>query len=76
MSFVSNFSNQMNMTEEQLDTLKDNYANLIVDGMDMRTLCQFAYDCIMENLSKYESDELKEEIVDLYGEETWEDLSA
>ena len=66
----------MNMTEEQLDTLKDNYANLIVDGMDMRTLCQFAYDCIMENLAKYESDELKEEIVDLYGEETWEDLSA
>ena len=63
-----------NMNNEQLDTLKDNYAYLIVDGMDMNTLITFAVETIAQNMETWTEEEVKEEIVDLYGEETLNDL--
>ena len=74
MSFVSNFTNQT-MNESDLFTLKENYANMIVDGMDIDTLAQFAYDSIMDNLKDYEEKDIEAEIIDLYGEETYNDLA-
>ena len=74
MSFVSNFTNQT-MNESDLFTLKENYANMIIDGMDIDTLAQFAYDSIMDNLKDYEEKDLEAEITDLYGEETYNDLA-
>ena len=62
------------MNESDLFTLKENYANLIVDGMDIDTLAQFAYDSIMDNLKDYEEKDIEAEITDLYGEETLNDL--
>ena len=53
MSFFANFTNQT-MNESDLFTLKENYANMIIDGMDIDTLAQFAYDSIMDNLKDYE----------------------
>lgn len=38
------------MTEEQLDKLRDNYAYLIVDGMDMKSLITFAVETVAQNL--------------------------
>ena len=73
MSFISNFTNQT-MNESDLFTLKENYANMIVDGMDIDTLAQFAYDSIMDNLKDYEEKDIEAEITDLYGEETLNDL--
>lgn len=63
------------MNESDLFTLKENYANMIVDGMDIDTLAQFAYDSIMDNLKDYEEKDLEAEITDLYGEETYNDLA-
>ena len=63
------------MNESDLFTLKENYANLIIDGMDIDTLAQFAYDSIMDNLKDYDEDDLRAEVTDLYGEETCADLS-
>lgn len=63
------------MNQSDLFTLKENYANLIVDGMDIDTLAQFAYDSIMDNLKDYEEQDLEAEITDLYGEETYNDLA-
>ena len=63
------------MNQDQLDQVKENYANLIVDGMDMNTLCTFAIDTIMHNMESWDEQDLKEEVVDLYGEEIWQDLS-
>ena len=74
MSFVSNFTNQT-MNESDLFTLKEHYANMIIDGMDIDTLAQFAYDSIMDNLKDYEEKDIEAEIIDLYGEETYNDLA-
>ena len=35
-----------------------NYAEAVVDGMDMKTLCSFAIDTIIENLDDCSDDDL------------------
>ena len=62
------------MNDEQLDKLKENYANLIVDGMDMNDLWTFAVEGIIHNMEKWDEEDVKEEIIDLYDEETLNDL--
>lgn len=64
------------MTEEQLDKLKENYANLIVDGMDMNTLWTCAVEGIIQNMEKWDEQDVKGEILDLYDQETLDDLLA
>jgi hypothetical protein len=60
---------------EQIEGLKQRYAEMIVEGMDMNTLITFAVDGIVENLKGYKIDDIKEEIIDCYGVETWFDLN-
>ncbi len=62
------------MNDDQLDKLRDNYAYMIVDGMDMDSLITFAVETIAHNLETWTEDEIKEEILDHYGEETLNDL--
>ena len=64
----------MNLTESQFDQLKDSYAYMIVDDMDMKTLVQLGIDSIVENLKSYDQDELRDEIVELYDEEVLDNL--
>ena len=64
------------MTEEQLDKLKENYANLIVDGMDMNTLWTFAVEGIIHNMEMWDEQDVKGEILDHYDQETLDDLLA
>lgn len=64
----------MPLTPDQLSNLRDNYAQMIVDDMDIKTLMIMAYDVIMENLNDYDEQQLTEEIVDCYGDEILEDL--
>jgi len=63
------------MNKEQLDNIKRAYAEMLVEGMDMKLLIEFAEDSIMENIKDYELEDLQEEIVDMAGEEVWADLS-
>ena len=63
------------MNESDLETLKENYSRHVLDGMDWDTLYTFAFDTIMENIETWSEKELKEEILDLYDEETLRDLS-
>lgn len=63
------------MTPEQLDQAKDRYANLIVDGMDMDDLWTFAVETLLHNMEMWDEQDLKEEVLDLYDEEIWEDLT-
>ena len=63
------------MNKEQLDNIKRAYAEMLVEGMDMKLLIEFAEDSIMENIKDYELEDLKEEIEDMAGEEVWADLS-
>ena len=57
-------------------TIVENYAQFIIDGMDYKTLEQYAYDMLVDSLTKdYESaDELMDEIREQYDEETLNDL--
>jgi len=64
----------MTLTAPQLATLIDNYANYVIDGMDMDTLVQFAYDTLVAEYNKYSESELLSEIEELYDEETVEML--
>lgn len=45
-----------------MDALREAYASEIVEGMDISTLCQFAYEKIMENLDDMDDIELVENI--------------
>jgi len=62
------------MTESELFSLKENYANHIIDGMDMDSLCQMAFDLLLDAYQDVSEDQLKEEILDLYDQETLDDL--
>ena len=54
--------------------LKIDYAELIVDGMDIENLRQFATEKITESLSNRSFNEIKEDIKESLGEETLEEL--
>ena len=64
------------MTINQIDQLKNAYAEMIVEGMDMNSLITLAVESIEQNIKDYDMEDLKEEIIDFYGEETWTDMNS
>ena len=56
--------------ESDLFQLKENYINHIIDGMDMDSLCQMCFDLLLDGMEDCTWDQLREEIVDLYDEDT------
>ena len=64
------------MSEQKLNQIKRSYAEMIVEGMDMKLLIEFAEDSIVENLKNYDFEDMKEEIIDVGGEDVWKDLIA
>ena len=74
MSFVSFPTDPNIMNDSELLQLKENYANMIIDGMDMDSLCQMAFDLLLDAYKDCTEDDMKEAIVDLYDEEMLESL--
>lgn len=64
----------MTLTNSQLDTLKGNYCEMIIDGMDMDTLCQLAYDLLMDAYKESTEEDIVNEIEDLYDGDVLKDL--
>ena len=62
------------MTINQIDQLKNAYAEMVVEGMDMNSLITFAVESIEQNLKDYDLDDIKEEIIDCYGEDVLSDM--
>ena len=62
------------MTTNQIDQLKNAYAEMIVEGMDMNSLITFAVESIEQNLKDYDLNDIKEEIIDCYGEDVLSDM--
>ena len=62
------------MNDAELFQLKENYINMIIDGMDVDSLCQMAYDLLLDSYKDCNEDEMIEEIKDLYDEDTLIDL--
>ena len=61
-------------TKEDLSNLIDNYVNHIVEGLDIQSMEQICYDLLTREYEKMTWDEVTEEIVDLYDEDTLIDL--
>ena len=56
------------------DSLIADYAQQILDGMDMKTMECFVYDTLKDNLSCYSDEELIEEVAE-YNPELLEDVT-
>jgi di/tripeptidase len=74
MSFVSFPTDPNIMNNEQLNQLKENYANMIIEGMDMDDLCQMCFDMLMDAYQDCTEDDIKGEVIELYDEEVLESL--
>ena len=56
--------NLSEMPEMNREALIADYAQQILDGMDMKTMECFVYDTLVENLSSYSDEQLIEEVTE------------
>ena len=61
------------LTSKQHNEISEQFAELVVDGMDMKTLVGYAMDNLMEYYEKCDEHELKE-MIDDYDEDLFEEL--
>ena len=61
-------------TQYDLERLTDKYLMHIINGLSYSDMEQMLYDLLMEDYENRSWDEITEEIVDLYGEDTLIDL--
>ena len=66
--------NNAKVWTDEFSTIVERYAEQIMDGMDMKTMEQFVFDTLVENLNSYTPEELETEVLESYGEEFIEDL--
>ena len=66
----------MTMNEEQLSKIKDQYAEMIMENMDYKDMERLLFDVVRSDMEVANEEELRDEIIDYYGEETWEDLKT
>ena len=62
-----------NLNSNQRNQIAQQFAELVVDGMDIKTMEQYIFDNMMEYFSKLTADELEEEVYN-HDEELWEEL--
>lgn len=62
------------VTPKDLDQLKENYFQYIIDTMDYDGLCQLAYDALSDGYKDSTWDEITEEVAELYNKGTLIDL--
>ncbi len=62
------------LNDTQFDQLKKEYAMLMMESMDFKTMEQFVLDTIYDNLEMAKEDEMKEDIKDMYGDDVLTDL--
>ena len=68
------FTRFLMLTDHQLNQLIDNYAERIVDDMDVKCLMQFVFDTIVENLRGKDEEEVLGEIAYVYDEDVIQEL--
>ena len=61
------------LNNEQLSELKRDFAELVVDNMDTKSLVQFVYDNLLLDYKQYNQHEMRE-TVDEYDEELYDEL--
>ena len=64
----------MTLTQDQLSKLTLMYAERVVDNMDIRDLCAFAIDTIVDNMNDYKESELMEELSNYYDDDELQEM--
>jgi hypothetical protein len=64
----------MTLSKDQLRKLTLMYAERVVDNMDIRDLCAFAVDTIVDNMEDYNESELMEELSHYYEDDELQEL--
>ena len=64
---------QPQLNSNQRNEIAEQFAELVVDGMDYKSMEQYIFDNMMEYFSKLTADELEEEVYN-HDEELWEEL--
>ena len=67
MSCIS-FPTDPNTNTMNRDQLQNDYIESIIDGMDHKSMYQFVYDTMEQNLETYSDEELVTEVTDYYPE--------
>ena len=67
------FLTMKNLNSNQRNEIAQQFAELVVDGMDIKTMELYIFDNMMEYFSKLTADELEEEVYN-HDEELWEEL--
>ena len=73
MTFAGNYQGPLyaphpDIKKMNRDQLQNDYIESIIDGMDHKTMYQFVYDTIEQNLETYSDEELVTEVKDYYPE--------
>ena len=77
MSLIKSYLHQqMTMNEEQLSKIKDQYAEMIMENMDYKDMERLLFDVVRSDMEVTNEEELRDEIIDYYGEETWEEMKT
>ena len=63
-----------NLTNEQLDELKEAYCELICDSMDWKSMEQFVFQTLQQDYEKYNQHEILEEIECSFDDVTLQEL--
>ena len=66
----------MIMNEEQLSKIKHQYAEMIMENMDYKDMERLLFDVVRSDMEVTNEEELRDEIIDYYGEETWEEMKT
>ena len=61
------------LNSNQRNEIAQQFAELVIDGMDYKSMEQYIFDNMMEYFSKLTVDELEEEVYN-HDEELWEEL--
>ena len=69
-------TNNAKVWTDNFSELVEKYAEHVMDSMDMKTMEQFVFDTLVENLNNYSESELINEIRDVFGEEMLEDFGV
>ena len=73
MTFAGNYQGPLyaphpDIKKMNRDQLQNDYIESIIDGVDHKTMYQFVYDTIDQNLETYSDEELQTEVKDYYPE--------
>lgn len=76
MLLVQNSENVFKMTlnEEQLSKIKDSYTEMILDNMDYKDMERLLFDVVRGDMDSATEEEIKDEIIDFYDVEKWEEM--